>query len=268
MLSNLHTHTTFCDGKNTVDEVVQTAIEKGFVSIGFSGHGFTDFDCTYCMKDTNGYIAAVMAAKARFADQIEVYLGVEEDAFFPLPNRQNFDYTIGSSHYFNIDGKRYPIDSSPACFEKGLALFKGDYHALTESYYRAFCEYLLTYRPTIIGHFDLVTKFDELDGSLGLLQDPVYRQTAKRYLLEALKSDAFFEVNTGAISRGYRTTPYPSAELLHVLKKNGGRLVITADSHQRDTIDYAFSETRALLKDIGFTHVYVLHTGSFQKDTL
>lgn len=268
MLSNLHTHTTFCDGKNTVDEIVETAIEKGFRSIGFSGHGFTDFDCTYCMKDTDAYISAVKAAKARFADKIEVYLGVEEDAFYPLPNRQDFDYTIGSSHYFRINGKNYPIDSSPKHFETCVQLFNGDYHALTESYYRSFCEYLLQYRPTIIGHFDLVTKFDELDGSFGLLQDPVYRQTAQTYLLQALKCEAFFEVNTGAMSRGYRTAPYPSTELLHVLKKNGGRLVITADSHQRDTIDHAFSETRALLKDIGFEHVYVLHGGSFQKDTL
>ena len=28
MLSNYHTHTTFCDGKNTAEEVVLSAIEK------------------------------------------------------------------------------------------------------------------------------------------------------------------------------------------------------------------------------------------------
>ena len=30
MLTNYHTHTTFCDGQSTVEEVVLTAIEKGF----------------------------------------------------------------------------------------------------------------------------------------------------------------------------------------------------------------------------------------------
>ena len=35
---NLHTHTTYCDGKDTPEQVVLKAIEKGFNSIGFSGH--------------------------------------------------------------------------------------------------------------------------------------------------------------------------------------------------------------------------------------
>ena len=34
MLSNLHQHTTFCDGKSTAEEVVIAALEKGFSSIG------------------------------------------------------------------------------------------------------------------------------------------------------------------------------------------------------------------------------------------
>ncbi len=268
MLSNLHTHTTFCDGKSTVDEIVQAAIEKGFDSIGFSGHGFTRFDATYCMKDTEGYIAAVKAAKTRFQGKIEVYLGVEEDAFYPLPNRHEFDYVIGSSHYFNVNGKYYPVDSSPACFAAGLEAYHGDYLLMAESYYRAFCQYLLKHTPTIIGHFDLVTKFDELENSLQLLKDPAYQAIARRYLTEALRADCLFEVNTGAISRGYRTTPYPSEDLLHLLLKNGGKLTVTADSHQADTLDCAFAETKQMLKDIGFEYVYVLYGGEFVKDYL
>ena len=37
---NLHTHTTFCDGKDTPEELVEAAIAKGFDSIGFSGHSY------------------------------------------------------------------------------------------------------------------------------------------------------------------------------------------------------------------------------------
>ena len=37
---NLHTHSTFDDGKNTIEETVLSAIEKGFDSIGFSGHAY------------------------------------------------------------------------------------------------------------------------------------------------------------------------------------------------------------------------------------
>ena len=44
LIANYHTHTTFCDGQNTAEEVVLSAIDKGFSSIGFSGHGTTPFD--------------------------------------------------------------------------------------------------------------------------------------------------------------------------------------------------------------------------------
>ena len=35
---NFHTHTTFCDGSHSAEEMVLSAIEKGFTALGFSGH--------------------------------------------------------------------------------------------------------------------------------------------------------------------------------------------------------------------------------------
>lgn len=37
MLTNYHTHSIFSDGKNTPEEIVQKAIEKGFGAVGFFG---------------------------------------------------------------------------------------------------------------------------------------------------------------------------------------------------------------------------------------
>ena len=59
MLTNYHTHTTYCDGNNTPEEVVKAAIDMGFDAIGFSGHGYTDYDLSYCMKDTQKYLAEI-----------------------------------------------------------------------------------------------------------------------------------------------------------------------------------------------------------------
>ena len=102
MISNYHTHTSFCDGKDTPEEIVLYAIEKGCSSIGFSGHGYTPFDLRYCMQDTHGYIREVSRLKDKYGGKIEIYCGAEEDAFSPV-NRESFDYIIGSSHYFNIN---------------------------------------------------------------------------------------------------------------------------------------------------------------------
>lgn len=43
-ISNLHTHTTYCDGKNSIEENILYAIEKNFISLGFSGHSYLPFD--------------------------------------------------------------------------------------------------------------------------------------------------------------------------------------------------------------------------------
>ena len=40
-----------------------------------------------------------------------------------------------------------------------------------------------------------------------------------------------FEVNTGAISRGWRTAPYPSRWALEQLKRRSARVTISSDSH-------------------------------------
>ena len=47
---DLHIHSTYCDGKSTLRESVDSAIEKGFATIGFSGHSYTFFDESYCMS--------------------------------------------------------------------------------------------------------------------------------------------------------------------------------------------------------------------------
>lgn len=261
MLTNFHTHTTFCDGKSTAEEVVRSAIRKGFTALGFSGHGYTEFDKDYCLRDESGYIAEINRLKEAYKKDITIYLGVEEDAL-SLVDRRKYQYLIGSSHYLLIDGKYYSVDASRDASQACLERFHGDAVAMAEAYYSAFCSYIQHRKPDIIGHFDLITKFDEMDTPI-FLNDPAYEAVAEKYITEAAKTGCIFEVNTGAISRGKRTTPYPSEKLLHTLKKLDAKLILSSDSHQADTLDCAFDETKAQLREIGFTRLMTLHYGEF-----
>ena len=253
--SNLHTHSTFCDGQNTPEEIVLCAMDKGFNTIGFSGHVHTPYDLRYCMMDTEGYIAEIRRLKEKYKGKINILLGLEEDAFAAI-DHSNFDYTIGSSHYYLVDGKYLPIDSSYDYFKACLEAF--DYNAvrMAEVYYGCFYDYLMKSRPDIIGHFDLITKFDELGSSM-FLENAEYRAIAEDYAVRLAQAGFIFEVNTGAITRGFRTTPYPSAHLLHVLKKQDARLTVTSDSHAIETLDGAFDEMTDYLYDLGFRQVYI-----------
>ncbi len=267
MLSNFHTHTNFCDGNNSAEEMVLSAIDKGFSMLGFSGHGYTDFDLSYCMKDTPLYISEIKRLKEKYKDKIEIYLGVEEDIKC-LQNRADFDYIIGSSHYTHVNGKNIALDSSFEGFKDCLKEWNGDILGMAKEYYESFCNYILKRKPDIIGHFDLLTKYDEMSEKPYYFGNLEYEKMAKKYVGIAVKSGCLIEVNTGAISRGYRSNPYPSASLLYEIKKQGGKLILSSDSHDVKTLDCEFDSTRKMLKDIGFNCVYSLLNGEFIKDEL
>ncbi len=263
MKSNYHSHTTYCDGNNTPREMVISAIEKGFDSFGFSAHGYTAFDLRYCVKDMDGYIKEITELKKEFKGKIDIYLGIEEDAFY-LNDREKFDYIIGSSHYFNVGGKYYPIDSNHDCFKKCLEVFNYDVIRLSDTYYKEFVSYIKRRKPDIVGHFDLITKFDEMGDSL-FLENKEYIELSKKYMDIVISNDLIFEVNTGAISRGYRKNPYPHESLLYVLKKKDARLTLSSDTHNKDTLDTYFEESKEILKDIGFKYLYSIKDGEFKR---
>jgi len=62
-----------------------------------------------------------------------------------------------------------------------------------------------------------------------------------------------FEINSGAISRGWRTTPYPAPEILRFIKERGGHILLSSDSHAKETLRYRFDASRELALACGFT---------------
>ena len=94
-----------------------------------------------------------------------------------------------------------------------------------EEYYKEFCNYILLRKPDIVGHFDLITKFDQKEKSI-FFNNKEYIALSEKYIKQALKSDCIFEINTGAIARGYRTTPYPAENLLYAMKENNAKITI------------------------------------------
>ncbi|MBR4427243.1 MAG: hypothetical protein IKS77_06025, partial [Spirochaetales bacterium] len=57
---------------------------------------------------------------------------------------------------------------------------------------------------------------------------------------------------TGAMSRGYRSVPYPAKYILKRLLELKAPIILSSDSHNVNTICYAFDETEKMLKDMGF----------------
>ena len=235
MLYNYHTHTTFCDGVNSPEEMVLEAIRLGMSELGFSGHAHMSFDSSYCMslEGTEQYKAVITDLKQKYADKIKILLGIEQDIYSDDP-LEGYDYVIGSVHYVCKNGQYLTIDYSRAEQERIIAeYYGGDQYAFVEDYFRAVATVYEKTKCDIIGHFDLITKFNEV-GEMYDVDHPRYRAAALAALDALCATPAAFEINTGAISRGYRSTPYPDSFILEELKKRGRRLIFSSDCHNKD----------------------------------
>jgi predicted ATP-dependent serine protease len=117
------------------------------------------------------------------------------------------------------------VDSGIEHQQRCLEAFGGDSRAMARTYFETVADYVLQRKPDIVGHVDLLTKYDEQNGNL-FLGDREYFAIAKEYLEKIIAADCIFEVNTGAMARGLRTSPYPSEELLsHRAKGASGSTV-------------------------------------------
>lgn len=246
--SDLHMHTVYCDGKNTAEEMVLSAIEKGLDTVGIATHSFTSKDNTYCIKieDISRFQQEVRALKEKYKDKICVLCGVEQD-YISTCSTSGFDYVIGSVHYFLVDGKLDHVDHSRESFLRTVkSLFNGDYYAAAENYYQFMGDVIEKTGGDVIGHFDLINKFNE-GNQLFDVKHPRYVCAYKKALDKLLKTGKPFELNTGAISRGYRTQPYPHADILKIIKQSGGKLIISSDAHNAKNVAFQFDLWRDLI---------------------
>ncbi len=338
--ANLHTHTTWCDGKNTAEEMVCSAIESGFNVLGFSGHSYTSFDESYCMsrENTEIYRQEIRRLADVYRDQITIFCGIEQDLFADdpvtirtaasgavvsvkaVPGEAVYDYAIGSVHAVFKECSRSQLDAIRAegypsgviLTEPGDAgsevqykdavkdercgvyyyvdweketlrwaidrLYGGDSLALAEDYFDSVAQFADDPACQIVGHFDLLTKFEEqvsengdgadaggnvgcTDGGLKPLFDtrhPRYLDAAGNAIFALAGANKIFEINTGAMAKGYRTDPYPGGRLLELILQAGGRITINSDCHAAGKLDYGFAEAFDLARGVGFTEYWVL----------
>ena len=237
---DLHMHTTWSDGKNTAEEMIQEAIRLGRETVGISDHSSGD-PCGMTLEQSVDYRAEIAALKEKYAGQIRVLCGLERD--FLTDDFNEYDYTIGSVHWLPMpDGHRVSIDWTPEKLREGAKkYYGGDFYALAEAYYAAVARVVEVTKCDIIGHFDLVSKFIEVDPAFDM-KHPRYIKAWQQAADELLKTGKPFEVNTGAMSRGYRSEPYPAKDIRDYIRAHGGKLIMSSDAHAKENITYGFRE--------------------------
>ena len=251
MMMDLHTHTVFCDGKNTPEEMVLSAIEKKIDVLGIAFHSYVSFDEEYCIKKDSEpeFIEEISKLKEKYKDKIKILCGVEQDFHSGKP-QYNFDYVIGSVHYLEKEGEHFSIDMDPTLLlNLAKRYYEDDVYSLIEEYYQMVAIIPSATNADIIGHFDLVSKFNE-SGTIFDEQNPRYIRAYRRAIDRLISYNIPFEINTGAISRKYRTTPYPSRDIIEYIKEKGGKFILSSDSHSKEHLGFMFKECENIAKEL------------------
>lgn len=267
MKSNCHTHTVFCDGKNTAEEMVVSAVEKGFDSLGFSGHSPMDYENDWGMKSeaVADYINCIKTVAEKYKDKIEIFCGIELDADYEHINLKDFDYSIGSVHQLKIKNDIYLMDYSAEELQRCIdEQFGGNSSLMAEAYFERLADFIIKEPVDVVGHFDLITKFNEKTPVFDTTC-PIYRSAALKAIGNILKEKPgmIFEVNTGAMYRKGNKIPYPYEFILKKINVLGGKITITSDAHCTDALDFAFEQAEIFCRDCGFDSVWYLSGGGW-----
>ena len=265
---NLHVHTTFCDGKDTPEEMIKEAIARGFDSLGFSIHSRVPYSPMVITDEAiEAYKCEIRRLKEAYKNELKIYLGLEHD-YYSSSSPLGFEYSLIAVHYLKT--------KNGICgFDRGLEVtanyindnFDGDGMAFAKRYYETVAVCADDQKFDIIAHIDLVTKNNEIG--------KFFDTSSKEYLsyaydaIDALRGKiSLFEVNTGAVARGYRTNHYPQIEILKRLRECGFGATISTDCHNKAYLDFQFDEARELLLSAGFKSKFILTENGFTEAML
>lgn len=273
--SDLHMHGDYSDGRGSLREFAQSALAGGLDTIGFSDHSPVPLKNAWSTKKEkfSSYVDEVIELKKEYEGRLDILLGVELDyidgmdvkgymGFDDIP----FDYFIGSVHYVYSDilGGYHEVDGPPEefdyLFEKG---FGSDADRLVKQYYSSVRKMASAYRPDFIGHIDLVKK-NNTGGKY-------FSENSRQYMrevndtLDTIKGFKIpIEINTGAISRGYTKTPYPSEHIMDLCFQKGIKITLNSDAHRPDDVAYMFDEMMIYAGDSGFREILMNKAGDWK----
>lgn len=272
-LTNYHSHCSFCDGRAPLEEFVKEAIRQGFYSYGVSSHAPLPFPTQWTMEweQMEAYLDEFKNLRSKYADEIELYVGLEIDylneesnpsvaRFTELP----LDYRIGSVHLlYDAAGEVVDIDCSPAVFKERVDRhFNGDVLRVIRMYFDRL------FRMVELGGFDILGHADKMHYNAscyhpGLLDEPWYEALMKDYFSLVASRGYLVEINTKAYdSLG---TFYPNSRYWELMKEYQIKILVNSDAHYPERINAGRMEALRLLQAKGFATVAELHQGSWRE---
>ncbi len=249
-----------------LDDVVQRYVELGFDWICLTEHMPTEdvrfipreerrdgLDVTALHVRFDRYFANARNLAERYQRDIQILVGFETEAYSGhqaeirrLIARHEPDMIVGSVHHVHDS----PIDGTIDDYRRALDL-AGGVEALYCEYFDVQLDLIETFRPAVVGHFDLIRMHDP--AYLQRWELPAIRDRALRNLELIRDLGLIIDLNVRALTKG-ALEPYPSAPWLRAAVDLGIDIVPGDDSHGVRSVALNFEEgVRALVACGGTT---------------
>ena len=250
---NLHSHTQFCDGRASMEQILEAAHKAGFHTWGFSPHAPISIEspCNMESDSIGAYFAEVDRLRSLYPD-MKVMRGMEVDYLNPgegpgtaLVKSYGLDYIIGSVHFIpNQKGKYIDIDGSSERFKRNLAnSFNGDLEYVVRTFWKQTQEMILIGGFDIIGHIDKIA-LNAVAVEPEIEKTGLYRQLADETIDLAIKSGMAIEINTKHYERFGRF--YPNPRFWRRIMKAGVSMSVNTDTHETSGILTGYADAMSL----------------------
>jgi len=282
---NFHTHTKFCDGKNSAEEMVLAALEKNFDILGFSSHCmhplnpdfYIPFDSLWHIPaaEITAYTGEINRLKEKYNGRLQIFLGFEADYFESeeygnaIPDKSLYseykpDFLIGAVHFVNTEKGFYTVDHHTDIVKENLIRLYSQSDGQIDGR-AAVCDYFEAERKMLSkGNFDILAHPDLIRKRNGELhffseEESWYKEELKATVKEIARAGVITEINTGAIARGAMNDTYPSQSFLEMLHEKGIPVCINSDAHTTDGLDCAFDRATEKARRAGYKELIYPH---------
>jgi len=243
---DLHMHTTFSDGSASVEDMCLSAIDKGLRSIAITDHMPLPFTTRYAMKrtDITRYRQEIAAAKSRFADKLEVKMGLEVEYLLSEADwirdihTLGWDYLIVSVHHLPGNDMLHLVNGHEHEFAPLFADFRTSPIELCRRYFSVLQEAIATGLFTCVGHLDVLKKWQTTFGHIDEGAE-WYHELIDDILDHMAQFGTMMEINTAGLNHTL-AEQYPSSWIVAEATKRKIPIVLGSDAHNPQTVAQHF----------------------------
>lgn len=255
---NFHSHTQFCDGRASMEDMAQAALSLGMEHYGFSPHSPVVCESGANMKsvDVQPYLTEARRIALELEGQMAIYAGMEIDYLGPgwgahIPYFQDLplDYRIGSVHFVRTRrGEYVDCDGKPERFKRYVRdYFAGDLRYVVEKFFDATLEMIGR------GGFDILGHADKIGRNASFVDATVERENWYiRWMTEvvdaAIETGVAVEINTKAYAETNRM--FPAQRWWKPLIEAQVPLLVNSDAHWPDKITAGRDAALAMLREM------------------